>query len=448
MSLTFDDEGIEVVAVGSGEQALSELEREVPDIVLADVHMPAPNGYELCARIKRDARTSHVPVMLLVGSFEPFDEAEARKSGADEVLTKPFQSIRDLVNKVSGLLGGHPEASRAGEQKPPGELRSAAASATESVYETPRADPPTAAGAQIIDSSASFADLGADDESIQTTPADAFAARGKSQMPTAPAGNSKPFAARRGAVEDEFAMEDVMPHKRAAGGGQDFAAAAPEPVHPHAPSFDTRATAAAAADDALLELGDMDTAHTRAADDDDFVLDMEGESYQAPGRPQVASESAYPAAGESAYGDAVPSALEMQGAGSLSMAEPSVAWSAGDDFAVSPEAVTEPVAAPVIEHWGENFSASGDEASRATTMTSSASASTQATSESSSMFAPQASPAQGAAQLSPENIDAIARRVVELLSDKIVREIAWEVVPDLADRLIRRKLEEEKTRSQ
>ena len=45
-------------------------------------------------------------------------------------------------------------------------------------------------------------------------------------------------------------------------------------------------------------------------------------------------------------------------------------------------------------------------------------------------------------QLSPEMIDAIARRAVELMSDKVIREIAWEVVPDLAELLIKRQLEE------
>ena len=45
-------------------------------------------------------------------------------------------------------------------------------------------------------------------------------------------------------------------------------------------------------------------------------------------------------------------------------------------------------------------------------------------------------------QLSPEMMDAIARRVVEMMSDKVVREIAWEVVPDLAELLIKRQLEE------
>jgi O-acetyl-ADP-ribose deacetylase (regulator of RNase III) len=50
----------------------------------------------------------------------------------------------------------------------------------------------------------------------------------------------------------------------------------------------------------------------------------------------------------------------------------------------------------------------------------------------------------GVGDLSPEMIDAIARRAVELMSDKVIREIAWEVVPDLAELLIKKQLEETK----
>ncbi len=106
VELTFTDEGFVVTTVGDGEQALQKLAEEMPDIVLADVFMPGKSGYEVCERIKRDKRFQHIPVMLLVGSFEPYNEAEARRVGADDVLTKPFQSIRQLVNKVGALLGG------------------------------------------------------------------------------------------------------------------------------------------------------------------------------------------------------------------------------------------------------------------------------------------------------------------------------------------------------
>ena len=68
--------------------------------------MPPPNGYEICEYIKQNAELRHIPVMLLVGSFEPFDEAEARRVGADDILTKPFQSIRRLIDRVGGLVSG------------------------------------------------------------------------------------------------------------------------------------------------------------------------------------------------------------------------------------------------------------------------------------------------------------------------------------------------------
>jgi CheY-like chemotaxis protein len=108
IELTFADEGVRVVAFGNGDEALQNLEELAPDIVLADVFMPGTNGYELCEHIKQNERLKHIPVMLLVGSFEPFDEAEARRVGADDTLTKPFQSIRRLIDKVGALVGGRP----------------------------------------------------------------------------------------------------------------------------------------------------------------------------------------------------------------------------------------------------------------------------------------------------------------------------------------------------
>src|SRR5256884_5570726 len=104
IELTFADEGMELVAVGDGRLALEELEHVTPDVILADVFMPGLNGYELCRSIKDDERFAQIPVMLLVSSFAPFDEAAAHRAGADDIMTKPFQSIRQLVNRVGSLL--------------------------------------------------------------------------------------------------------------------------------------------------------------------------------------------------------------------------------------------------------------------------------------------------------------------------------------------------------
>src|SRR2546423_8561783 len=101
---------MEVTTVGDGQDALEKLNQFTPDVVLADIFMPGVDGYELCKFIKENERFRGVPVMLLVGSFEPFDEAEARRAGADDVVTKPFQSIRDLVSRVGSLVGHEDES--------------------------------------------------------------------------------------------------------------------------------------------------------------------------------------------------------------------------------------------------------------------------------------------------------------------------------------------------
>ena len=107
INLTFADEGIEVMAVGDGDTAMERFYDFRPDIVLADVNMPGMNGYRICENLRQREDTANIPVILLVGSFESFDENEARRVGANDWMTKPFQSIRQLVSKVTNLLD-HP----------------------------------------------------------------------------------------------------------------------------------------------------------------------------------------------------------------------------------------------------------------------------------------------------------------------------------------------------
>jgi CheY-like chemotaxis protein len=118
VDLTFADEGVSVVCVDNGREAIEWLQQFTPDIVLADVFMPQVSGYEVCEYIKQSEKLKHIPVMLLVGSFEPFDEQEARRVGANETLTKPFQSIRRLIDRVGHLVGTRPSE----EQIPTAEL--------------------------------------------------------------------------------------------------------------------------------------------------------------------------------------------------------------------------------------------------------------------------------------------------------------------------------------
>jgi CheY-like chemotaxis protein len=99
------NDAFDVAAFSSGDQAARELEQLSPDLVIADVFMPGLNGYELCQIVKTSAQLKNTPVLLLVGSFEPFDSAMAARVGADAHITKPFQP-GNFAEIVRGLLNG------------------------------------------------------------------------------------------------------------------------------------------------------------------------------------------------------------------------------------------------------------------------------------------------------------------------------------------------------
>ena len=116
IELTFSDEDFDVVTVGNGRLALEKLAEVRPDIVLCDIIMPEKDGYEVCEQIKKSAAFSHVPVLLLTGAFEPFDQERAARAGYDGSLAKPFEP-ETLIAKVRDLLARAPQ--RAAAPPPP-----------------------------------------------------------------------------------------------------------------------------------------------------------------------------------------------------------------------------------------------------------------------------------------------------------------------------------------
>lgn len=104
VGLALKDQGIDVVAVGNGEAAVRKISDIHPDLVLADVFMPVRNGYEVCQYVKGDSSLAHIPVILLVGAFDPLDEQEAQRVGADGVLKKPFVPPEPLISMVKSAL--------------------------------------------------------------------------------------------------------------------------------------------------------------------------------------------------------------------------------------------------------------------------------------------------------------------------------------------------------
>src|SRR5687767_13103324 len=103
VELTFSDADYEVTAVNNGAKAIAKLAEMRPDIILSDIIMPEKNGYEVCEYVKSHPEYRNIPVVLLTGTFEPFDPDRAEKAGCDAVVTKPFES-QSLIHKVEELI--------------------------------------------------------------------------------------------------------------------------------------------------------------------------------------------------------------------------------------------------------------------------------------------------------------------------------------------------------
>jgi two-component system cell cycle response regulator len=93
----------EVVTAHDGASALQVAHDQRPDIILLDVMMPGMDGYEVCRRVKADATTAHIPVVMVTALNEVSDRVRGLEAGADDFLTKPvndvalFARIRSLV---------------------------------------------------------------------------------------------------------------------------------------------------------------------------------------------------------------------------------------------------------------------------------------------------------------------------------------------------------------
>jgi CheY-like chemotaxis protein len=391
--------------------------------------------------------------MLLVGSFEPFDGAEARRVGADDVLTKPFQSIRQLVNRVGTLLGGAPPEAEATTRK----LSTLGLESTpevdpESDARTPQVSEHSAAGnetdatdlmstAEIELTTADTRPL--DDAELETT---AFAGDDLMPNPTsAPVVDmAEPFAAgARNADDEQTAWAERVSSDTSATADYESETSLRIEHGEHTMEQPQAAAGADQFDDVVLDLGDLDAPPAEAVYAD-AILDLEDEviATHEPGQSQRATsvpviETAPPSISvqdyesefESGWSDSSTltpaekySALEQE-SGAREHSEVA-AWEIVPSLVTVDEKLDEAAVWPPSESAIESRSEDATEPAAQAEATPSESG--------------------GGERLSAALIDAIARRVVEQMSDKVVREIAWEVVPELAELLIKRHLEEQK----
>lgn len=339
IELTFMDQDCEVVAVSTGDDAVKQLDEMTPDLVIADVHMPGANGYE----VARQSKELHpgVPVLLLVGTFEPFDEAEMAASGADSHLKKPFDS-QELLQLVERLMESAEAAAPATSAEPaPG----------------PRPVPEPAA------------------EPSPAPPAEAAPV----EVPAPPPG---------GAETVRLDSLDLEAGELSLGDEPEGAAAEATPQD---------AGGAGAGREAVWG-----------------NLDLEAVEEEAPRSTEVEAPA-----------DATP--LSERDAESVQATEPfRLSEPESEGFSLEPEPATEipePTPARAVPSEPVTAAASPEEPER-------------------EPAAPSASAAAAATGLSEQDVERIARRVAELVGERAVKEVAWEIVPDLAEVVIKDRIQQ------
>lgn len=336
IELTFMDEDYEVRAVSNGDEAIQALPEVDPDVVIADVHMPGANGYEVCRRAK--AMKPEIPVLLLVGTFEPFDEAQARAAGANSFLKKPFDS-QELLQRVGDLMAAAPAA------------------------------PPSAIGAETVRLSAltSMPAMSFEPDPAPPPPVDEWKGFELSPEPepelSSPFSTGSSFSLEEPAAEPMFEMDEEP-------------ASAPAPAYSPGGDvfgFEPQPIAAAPSYDALAPVDDYsDFSDTERLGVPEAAAPLVGSMEEAEHR----IESPAPMSLEESH--------EPQAAARMAVPSP----------------------APVQAYPTSVNSQITD------------------------------------AVLSDSDVDRIARRVVELLGDRAVRDVAWEIIPDLAEVVIRDRLRE------
>ncbi len=97
-------QGYEVSLARDGEQAMSMIRQQQPDLVVVDASMPGRSGYEVCQQVRADPALRHVRIVMLSAKARVTDIAKGKALGADAFIVKPF-STDDLVDQVRRLLG-------------------------------------------------------------------------------------------------------------------------------------------------------------------------------------------------------------------------------------------------------------------------------------------------------------------------------------------------------
>ena len=103
ISSLLKDSGLSVTVACDGVEALEQIARNCPDLVVLDIVLPRMNGYEVCRKIKSDSKTHDLAVVMCSTKREEFDRYWGMKQGADAYIAKPFEP-HELIGTVKQLL--------------------------------------------------------------------------------------------------------------------------------------------------------------------------------------------------------------------------------------------------------------------------------------------------------------------------------------------------------
>ena len=410
VELTFSDSDFELVCVSNGQRALEKVREERPDLILADVVMPERNGYEVCESIKGNPATAKIPVVLLSGTFEPFDRERAERIGADAIVSKPFDS-QQLLSQVEALLARVPKQA-------PGPASGATTailpitSLTSSASEPPPIPIryPAETTAKLADEPPPF-EAGFTAEDFTSTvrvgasaePADPFEEEyGRGGVDSAIEAFEKAHPGIDFAEDSEIEIDDNRLTDKSLveeGGGAppQWLADEPDRTAP-APAARSRADA--------WDLWDADDAGSRVAPPSETTVALRGPLTGA-----IAAEDT---------GETI--ALTHKGPLDAPEPEPPALPAVSSGVFAKEEALAKEEASPKEAPHELEALASGTTIPELTQMLSSV--------------------ARSNGELSDADIERLAAKVVEKLSDKIVREIAWEVIPDMAEIVIKQRIKE------
>jgi CheY-like chemotaxis protein len=469
VELTFSDGDYEVTAVNNGAKAIQKLSEMRPDIILSDIIMPEKNGYEVCEYVKSHPEYRNIPVILLTGTFEPFDPDRADKAGCDAVVTKPFES-QSLIHKVEELV--QQSRSNTPEPEPEADVAPAFFGGDMPSFEPPAATAPdpfahdddifsAAPAAPALSTTDMPFDAPEPEYGNETRALPRMSFEEMQQManaPSTPAPHQDAAPASEPSPWDEpapaFGGETrAFPRMSFEEMQQMASASQPATAEPAASPFDAAPASSPAEDTSPWDEPKEDSGATRAFPAMSFEeMRQMAEAQSTP--PPFETQAEVPAPAEPSPWDEAPSAFggetrafprmsfdELEKMAAKPATAPQRAWSAPDEMpAADPFADSSQTESPFAAETPEPAIAEETPWSSPSSAPAAPEAAAASTDVNSQITDSASDAGAMPSDLTDAQVDRIARRVVQLMADKVVRDIAWEVIPDLAEMVVKERI--------